>query len=69
MRSAGYALDTAWVRRSFDRASATYDAAAVLQREVRDLLLERLELTALTPRVVLDAGAGTELHQLRFRQL
>lgn len=57
--SAAYVLDTAWVRRSFNRASATYDAAAVLQREVRDLLLERLKLTALTPRVVLDAGAGT----------
>jgi malonyl-CoA O-methyltransferase len=54
-----YALDTRWVRRSFDRASATYDASAVLQREVRSLLLERLDLTALAPRVVLDAGAGT----------
>ena len=52
-------LDTRWIRRSFDRASATYDASAVLQREVRSLLLERLELTALEPRVVLDAGAGT----------
>jgi len=54
-----YALDTRWVRRSFDRASATYDASAVLQREIRSLLLERLDLTALTPQVVLDAGAGT----------
>ena len=47
------------MRRSFDRAAATYDAAAVLQSEVREVLLERLELTALAPRVVLDAGAGT----------
>jgi malonyl-CoA O-methyltransferase len=54
-----FALDTRWVRRSFDRASATYDAAAVLQREVRSLLIERLELTALEPRVVLDVGTGT----------
>jgi malonyl-CoA O-methyltransferase len=54
-----YDLDTHWIRRSFDRASASYDASAVLQREVRSLLLERLELTALAPRVVLDAGAGT----------
>lgn len=52
-------LDTAWVRRSFDRAAATYDAAAVLQAEVRGMLIERLGLTALEPRVVLDAGAGT----------
>jgi malonyl-CoA O-methyltransferase len=54
-----YELDTRWVRRSFDRAGATYDASAVLQREVRSLLLERLDLTALMPQVVLDAGAGT----------
>jgi malonyl-CoA O-methyltransferase len=54
-----YDLDAFWVRRSFDRASTSYDAAAVLQSEVRDLLLERLELTALDPRLVLDAGAGT----------
>ena len=47
------------MRRSFDRAATTYDAAAVLQGEVRELLLERLDLAALTPRVVLDAGAGT----------
>ncbi len=56
---AAYTLDTAWVRRSFDRASTTYDAAAVLQTEVRKLLLGRLDLTALSPGIVLDAGAGT----------
>jgi malonyl-CoA O-methyltransferase len=54
-----YALNTPWVRRSFDRAAGTYDAAAVLHAKVRQDLLERLELTALKPRVVLDAGAGT----------
>jgi malonyl-CoA O-methyltransferase len=54
-----YALDRAWVRRSFDRASATYDAAAVLQTEVRGLLMERLDLTDMSPRVAVDVGAGT----------
>jgi malonyl-CoA O-methyltransferase len=57
--NAAYALEPRWVRRSFDRAAKTYDAAAVLQREVRDNLLQRLQLTTLKPRVVLDAGAGT----------
>ena len=57
--SAAYALDAGWVRRSFDRASTTFDAAAVLQSAVRDALLGRLDLTALAPRVVLDLGAGT----------
>jgi malonyl-CoA O-methyltransferase len=51
--------DARWVRRSFDRAAATYDAAAVLQAQVRDALLERLDLTRLEPRVVLDLGAAT----------
>jgi malonyl-CoA O-methyltransferase len=47
------------MRRSFDRAAATYDAAAVLQAEVRGSLLARLDLTRLEPRVVLDVGAAT----------
>ena len=55
----GFALDTHWVRRSFDRAADGYDAAAVLHAEVRGNLLGRLELMNITPRVVLDAGAGT----------
>jgi malonyl-CoA O-methyltransferase len=54
-----YALNSRWARRSFDRAAGTYDAAAVLHAQVRETLLTRLELTRLTPRAVLDAGAGT----------
>jgi malonyl-CoA O-methyltransferase len=53
-----YALDKSCIRRSFDRASETYDAAAVLHAVVRTLLL-RLDLTDLSPRLVLDVGAGT----------
>ncbi|GAC1301725.1 MAG: malonyl-ACP O-methyltransferase BioC [Steroidobacteraceae bacterium] len=54
-----YAIDKAWMRRSFDQASATYDTAAVLQRDVQNQLLARLDLVALSPRLVLDVGAGT----------
>ena len=57
--AAAYALDIPRVRRSFDRAATTFDAAAVLHAEVRDNLLKRLDLMALAPRVVVDAGAGT----------
>ena len=56
---AAYALDAARVRRSFDRAATTYDAAAVLHTEVRGNLLARLDLMKLAPRVAVDAGAGT----------
>ncbi len=54
-----YLVDAAFARHAFNRASRSYDAAAVLQGEVRDLLLERLQLTVLEPRLILDAGAGT----------
>jgi len=47
------------VRRSFARAAAGYDAADVLQTEVRDRLLERLQWVTLEPRRVLDLGTGT----------
>lgn len=54
-----YRVDPAAVRASFDRASAAYDEAAVLQTEVRGRLLERLDYVRLEPAVVLDAGCGT----------
>jgi malonyl-CoA O-methyltransferase len=56
-----YALEPGRVRRAFDRAAKTYDAAAVLHAEVRESLLRRLQLVTLVPRVVLDAGAATGL--------
>lgn len=52
-------LDRHAVRNSFDRASATYEAAAVLQANVADELLSRLDPFAFRPGVVLDLGAGS----------
>lgn len=52
-------LDPRAVRRSFDRASRTYDAAAAVQAEIRNRLLERLDVVRLQPTAVLDLGAGT----------
>ena len=52
-------LDFAEVRRAFDHAAASYDAHAVLQREVCDRLLERLDFMSLQPGRVLDVGSGT----------
>ncbi len=52
-------LDFAEVRRAFDHAAASYDAHAVLQREVCDRLLERLDFMTLQPDRVLDVGTGT----------
>lgn len=52
-------LDFAEVRRAFDHAATHYDAHAVLQREVCDRLLGRLDYMKLEPRHLLDVGAGT----------
>jgi malonyl-CoA O-methyltransferase len=53
------AVDARAVRRSFARAAATYDAAAVLQREVGRRMAARLDVVKLAPLAVLDAGCGT----------
>jgi malonyl-CoA O-methyltransferase len=47
------------MRQAFERAANTYDAAAVIQREVSQRLLERLNYIKLQPASILDAGAGT----------
>lgn len=47
------------IRRAFDRAADSYDAAAVLQKEVCSRLLEKLEYIKLSPQLILDAGVGT----------
>ena len=52
-------LDRHAVRRTFARAAATYDAAAVLQREVGRRMAEKLEVVKLAPELILDAGCGT----------
>ena len=54
-----FQLDKAGVRAAFDRASVTYEAAAVLQARVADELLGRLEPFDFHPQVILDLGAGT----------
>ena len=48
------------IRAAFDRAAASYDAAAVLQRKVCELLLAGFELpTPTNAPAILDAGCGT----------
>jgi malonyl-CoA O-methyltransferase len=57
--SAAFTLDKRQLRRSFERAASTYDRAAVLQREVCERALERLDLMKIAPALILDAGSGT----------
>ncbi|MEO7743434.1 MAG: malonyl-ACP O-methyltransferase BioC [Usitatibacter sp.] len=47
------------VRRSFERAAATYDRHSVLQTEIGGRLLAHLEPMRLEPRRLIDLGCGT----------
>ena len=66
------AIDKRGARRAFERAAAVYDQAAILQREIADRMLERLDYVRLDPRTILDLGAGTgyavEPLQRRYRK-
>ncbi|MDQ2696375.1 MAG: malonyl-ACP O-methyltransferase BioC [Pseudomonadota bacterium] len=52
-------LDKDQVRHAFHRAAPRYDEAAVLQREVGNRMLERLELIRIDPQMIVDVGCGT----------
>jgi len=52
-------VDLRQVRRNFARAAASYDAVAVLQREIASRMLERLDYVKIEPERVLDLGCGT----------
>lgn len=54
-----YHIDKARARASFGRAADTYDAAAIVQKQVREEMLSRLDLVKLTPSLILDVGCGT----------
>ncbi len=47
------------LRHAFERAAKTYDEVAVLQNEVCNRLLKRLDMVRLEPQTVLDVGTGT----------
>jgi len=59
LKSIHHPIDKSAARRSFDQAAPGYDKAAVLQRELADRLLERLDYIRLQPERMLDLGAGT----------
>lgn len=52
-------IHTQQVGRSFSAASDSYDAHAVLQREIADRLLVHLDFTKIEPQRILDIGCGT----------
>ncbi len=47
------------IREDFSDAASTYDAAALVQAEICERTLERLEMLKLAPVTILDIGCGT----------
>lgn len=54
-----FEIDKREVRRAFSKAATSYDAAAVLQREVCTRMLEKLDVIKIRPARLLDIGSGT----------
>ncbi len=52
-------LDKIIIRKFADRAAKSYDLAAILQKEVLDRLLQRLQWIRHRPETVVDLGCGT----------
>ena len=61
-------IDKQHARRSFSRAADSYDEVAVLQREVGERMLNRLQLVRMRPETILDLGAGTGVATGRLLQ-
>ncbi|WP_024327657.1 malonyl-ACP O-methyltransferase BioC [Thioalkalivibrio sp. AKL19] len=57
-RPDSFDLDKARVREAFARAAATYEEHAVLQREVQERMLGRLDWIRMEPERVVDLGCG-----------
>ena len=47
------------IQKNFNSKAENYESYAVLQKEVCNRMLERLDLVTLKPAIVLDAGSGT----------
>lgn len=52
-------IDRHAMRAAFEKAASSYDAAAVLQKEVASRLVERMDVMAMKPQSILDVGSGT----------
>ncbi|KPJ90207.1 MAG: malonyl-[acyl-carrier protein] O-methyltransferase BioC [Gammaproteobacteria bacterium SG8_11] len=68
MKSPGVPLDKHLYRQAFDRAASRYDEVAVLQKEVGQRLLERLNYVRMQPECILDLGSGTGLCTMALAQ-
>lgn len=52
-------LNKQLISKDFSNAADTYDAAAIVQQEICNRAIERLQMLKLEPRTILDIGSGT----------
>ncbi len=52
-------IDRQAMRAAFEKAASGYDAVAVLQQEVANRLVDRMDVMSMKPVSILDVGAGT----------
>ena len=52
-------IDRIAMRTAFEKAAPGYDDAAILQKEVAERLVDRMDLMRIQPAMILDAGSGT----------
>ena len=57
-----YQIDKRRIRLAFSKAAVRYDQAAILQLEVGQRMLARLDYVRLQPQRILDIGCGTGRH-------
>lgn len=56
------------IKNSFNKAAHNYDTNAVLQNEVGQRLIDRLDFFTLNPGIILDLGMGTGLTTKKLAQ-
>ena len=62
-------LDKQSVKKFFNRAAKSYDNAAILQEELLNRLLERLQYVRHQPETILDIGCGPGLQTIKIAKL
>ena len=54
-----FSLDIKRLKKTFDKVAQHYDHVAVLQRQIADSMLTRMDVMTITPKTILEIGSAT----------